>query len=306
MTNAPGRGPERGDEGLRTEGPESSGGPPRIFTPEYYRRMDALEAHGWWNDGMRDVAGLLLDRVDLPRRGTLLDVGCGTGRTLAWFRARRPRWRAVGVDVAREGLALARRREGAGDARPELEEDPAGGLACADALELPLPDGLADLAISLDVLQHLPLGGGDARALGEMRRVLKPGGHLLVRTNAQAFPRREDDPEHDFHRYEPGGLRRRMEAAGFEVIRLSRINALLGLAEIPRELESVWREEETGYQGILAEADGAPSPLDGLKRAWLRLEGRMVASGARLPAGRSIVALARRRDDAQAGRPGGR
>lgn len=56
---------------------------PRIFAPEYYRRMRALEAHGWWNAGMRDVAELLLARADLSEHGTLVDVGCGTGQTMA-------------------------------------------------------------------------------------------------------------------------------------------------------------------------------------------------------------------------------
>jgi SAM-dependent methyltransferase len=148
--------------------------------------------------------------------------------------------------------------------------------------------------ICLDVLQHLPVDGGEASALEEMGRVAKPGGHVLLRTNAQAFPRREDDPENDFHRYEPAELRGRLEAAGLDTLRLSRINAVLGLAEIPRELRSLREEGERGYQGILADAEPGPSPLDRLKRAWLRVEGRLVAAGARLPAGRSIVALARR------------
>lgn len=286
MTARRGRTPAApGDPDGRHEPRESSdrNEPPRIFTPEYYRRMDTLEAHGWWNAGMRDVAAMLLDRIDLPTDGTLVDVGCGTGRTLAWFEARWPRWRRVGADVAGEALALAR------------EEDRSGeGLVRADALALPLREELADLVICLDVLQHLPLDGGDAAALAEMRRISKPGAHVLLRTNAQAFPRREDDPEHDFHRYEPRELRGRLEAAGFEVLRLSRINALLGLAEIPRELRSAWKEKETGYQGILAAGEEGRSPLDRLKRAWLRLEGRLVAAGARLPAGRSILALARR------------
>lgn len=43
-------------------------------------------------------------------------------------------------------------------------------------LALPLESGTADLVITLDVVQHLPLNGGDRAALREMRRVLKPRG----------------------------------------------------------------------------------------------------------------------------------
>ena len=50
---------------------------PRIFTPEYYRRMRDLESSSWWNAGMRDVATSLLGLTTLPSAGTLLDIGCG-------------------------------------------------------------------------------------------------------------------------------------------------------------------------------------------------------------------------------------
>ena len=53
---------------------------------------------------------------------------------------------------------------------------------------LPFADRSIDLVITLDVMQHLPLGSGDKQALAELRRVLKAGGHLPVRTNAQSFP----------------------------------------------------------------------------------------------------------------------
>ena len=58
---------------------------PRIFTPEYYARMRELETSGWWNAAMRDVAAMLLNDVQLPASGTILDVGCGSGQTLTWF-----------------------------------------------------------------------------------------------------------------------------------------------------------------------------------------------------------------------------
>lgn len=252
---------------------------PAIFTPEYYELMRENESSGWWNAGMRDVAEGLLGRVEIPETGTLLDVGCGSGQTMAWFRTLRPRWRTLGVDVALDGLSAAH----------HLGEP----VLAASALDLPLPDASADMLITLDVLQHLPLGGGDVKALAEMRRVLRPGGHLFIRTNAQAFPFTPDDAEYDFHKYEGRELRGKLEDAGFQVIRLSRVNALLGLAEIPRELKAL-RREGRRYHGILSTSPPRQGPIDRLKRNWLRLEGGLVARGFRLPAGRTLMALARR------------
>ena len=251
---------------------------PRIFTPEYYARMRALESDGWWNAAMRDVAAMLLDGAALPPAGTMLDVGCGSGQTMDWLLGRYPAWRAVGLDVAEDGLRAAH----------------AAGLPVsrASALRLPHRDRSVDLVVTLDVLQHLPLDGGDATALAEMRRVLRPGGHLLLRTNAQAFPHAADDPEFNFHKYRPGELRDKLAAAGFTVLRLSRLNALLGLAEIPRELRAT-RTQGGGYHGILAAPTHGASLSATLKRRWLRLEGRAVRAGLPLPFGRTIVALCR-------------
>ena len=252
---------------------------PSIFTPEYYERMRALEVAGWWNAAMRDILARAIDEAHLPPAGVLLDVGCGSGATLQWFSSSHPGWRSVGVDVAWEGLRAV----------PPLGS---GGAVRASALALPLPSARADLIVSQDVLQHLPLDGGDVTALAEMRRVLKPGGVLILRTNAQPLPRTPDDRAYQFHRYETAELRHKLIAAGFVVERLGRVNALLGLAEIPRERKA-FRETGRAYHGILAVPRSGASPLDALKRWWLSLEGRLVLRGASLPLGRTHIARCR-------------
>lgn len=164
----------------------------------------------------------------------------------------------------------------------------------ASALDLPVRSESVNLAITLDVLQHVPFGGGDIKALSEMVRVLKPGGHLFVRTNAQAFPHAADDAAFQFHKYEPRELRDKLSKAGLQVVRLSRVNALLGLSEIPRELKARTREQEHSYHGILAQARSQSGVAYRMKRGWLRFEGRLVRRGVQWPLGRTIVALCRR------------
>ena len=252
---------------------------PMIFTPEYYERMRVLEEHAWWNAGMRDVATALLADVALPRTGTMLDVGCGSGQTMHWFRRQHAEWKLFGLDVAEDGLRAAR----------GLQQD----VARASALQLPFADESIDVVVSLDVVQHLPLDGGDGLALREMRRVLRPNGVLLLRTNAQSFPRIRDDHEFNFHKYEPRELTNKLRAAGFSIARLSRVNAVLGLAEIPRELRAAREHADVEYRGILATPSDGPRRGDRLKRRWLAFEGRLVRSGVRLPLGRTLMALCR-------------
>lgn len=251
---------------------------PQIFTPEYYERMRGLESDGWWNAAMRDVAAQLLRDAALASTGLMLDIGCGSGQTAVWFSSLYPGWRVAGLDLAIDGLVEARAR--------------GVDVTRASALDLPHPDASVDAIVTLDVVQHLPLDGGDEVALREMRRVLRTGGVLLLRTNAQAFPRTPDDPAFDFHRYEPEELRSKLERIGFRVDRLSRINALLGLAEIPRELRA-GRTQASAYHGILARPSSPDRWTNALKRRWLRLEGSAVRAGLALPFGRTILALCR-------------
>jgi SAM-dependent methyltransferase len=251
---------------------------PRIFAPEYYARMRDLESVSWWNAGMRETARRLLNKARLPPKGAMLDAGCGSGQTMSWFLGGHPEWTATGIDIAAEPLAAARL------AHLSVQR--------ASALEIPFAARSFDLVIALDLLQHLPLDGGDARALSEFSRVLRPGGTLLLRTNAQAFPRVKDDPHYSYRRYEPGQLRRQLAFAGFEVAVMGRINSLLGLAEIPRELRAK-RARSPSYQGLLAEPTREAGVGHALKKSWLELEGLAVTAGWQLPFGRTIFALCR-------------
>ena len=257
----------------------TDGDAPRIFSPEYYARMRELEGSAWWNAGMRDIAQALLSMSALPRHGFLVDAGCGSGQTMSWFLSANSGWNAWGGDVATDGVRAA--------------GESGLTVSAADVMQLPLRNELADLVISFDVLQHLPLDGGDIAALNEFYRVLKPGGLFLLRTNSQSWPKTEDDPANQFRKYDPYALALRLRQAGFEISRLSRANALLGLAEVKRELKAT-KESGFGYHGILANAKEKSRIGRTLKRALLGIEGAAIARGARLPFGRSIVAVCRK------------
>ncbi|MEO9047420.1 MAG: class I SAM-dependent methyltransferase [Gemmatimonadaceae bacterium] len=237
--------------------------------------MHALEAASWWNAGMRDLAAHLIELASLGDECTALDVGCGSGQTVGWLKRTHESWKALGLDIAIEGLSVAR--------------DCGLDVIRASAFDIPLASASVDFISVFDVLHHLPLAGGDVAALREMRRVVRPGGYLLVRTNARSFPYKDDDTVSQYHTYETKDLRRKLQSAGFRVVRMSRANGLLGLAEIPRELKARRQSD----RGILAPDPVAPGPADTIKRAWLRLEGALIVSGLRLPLGRSIVALCR-------------
>jgi SAM-dependent methyltransferase len=95
-----------------------------------------------------------------------LDLGCGDGEFTAALAAAGAR--AVGADVSQEALRRAARRHPELDLRLVTEAGP-----------LPLEDGQMDVVWAGDVIEHVV----DTSAwLSEVRRVLRPGGRVLITT----------------------------------------------------------------------------------------------------------------------------
>lgn len=155
---------------------------------------------------MRDRLGRLLARwrirVVLPHvRGSLLDIGCGENRLVAAYGS------GVGVDVF-----------------PWTGAD----MVICDTARLPFPDSSFDTVAFLACLNHIP----DRRAvLREARRVLKPGGRIIVTMIPPALssvwhllrrPWESDQRERGMGEGEVYGLTRRetrrlLEECGFAV-----------------------------------------------------------------------------------------
>lgn len=109
-----------------------------------------------------------IDWLNIPAGGVALDVGCGPGSiTASLARAVGADGLALGVDVSEPMLARAVRVQAGSQA----------GFLRADAQRLPLRDNTVDAITSIAVLQLVP---DPVAALGEMARVLKPGGRIAL------------------------------------------------------------------------------------------------------------------------------
>ncbi len=93
-------------------------------------------------------------------------MGCGAGE-VSTFLAKQCGYSVVGVDVDPAQVALARSRYG---------EDGQLRFAVADACDLEFEAGRFDLVVAQNTFHHLP---GWRRAVGEIGRVLRPGGYAL-------------------------------------------------------------------------------------------------------------------------------
>ena len=120
-----------------------------------------------------ELAGMAASPPDAPARPALLDIGCGDGRFTA-DAARRAR--TIGIDVSQRALGHARALV------PDARFVTGGGAA------LPFRESAFDLVTVLDVIEHIP-DCDERRVIDEARRVLRPGGRLIVSTNTDRSAR---------------------------------------------------------------------------------------------------------------------
>jgi SAM-dependent methyltransferase len=102
----------------------------------------------------------------------------------------------------------------------DLAGNPAATTVLRDDGTVPVADGSVDAVVSTQVLEHV---ADPVLYLRECRRVLRPGGRLLLSTHGLMVW--HPDPV-DLWRWTCDGLRRQVEAAGFEVVRFEGIMGL--------------------------------------------------------------------------------
>ena len=174
-----------------------------------YPIMFRIEQSHWWYAGRRKILASFIEdicRRVTDRRPRILDVGCGTGANLLMLSQFGD---AEGVDISEDALAFCRER---GLANVKL----------GAAEKLPYDDGTFDLVTALDVVEHLD---DDLSGLVEMRRVLRPGGRVLLFVPTFMFLWGvQDDVSNHRRRYRLPELQRVLEQAGFEIERMTYAN----------------------------------------------------------------------------------
>ncbi len=172
------------------------------YDPAYAARYAALWAFGFetvhlgldeplYRTVSSLVAECLAERGDGAPPPLIVDAGCGVGRVVTDCAALAPAGRVIGVDLSPAMLDLAR-RVGRGGRPVEIDLAHLGfaeplrirprfrsnlRLLRGDVEGLPLADGCADIALSVNVVDRLP--AGPDRTLEECHRVLRPGGRLI-------------------------------------------------------------------------------------------------------------------------------
>lgn len=178
--------------------------------PCFYDAYQKLEETHWWFRGRRAVLTAVLSRVAPAATTSVFDFGCGPGGLILTLRALG--YRAQGGDIHPTSVAAARAR-GLKDTLLLSEN------------RVPLPDASCDMVTLLDVLEHVR---DEASLLAEARRLVRPGGHLLI--TVPAFPLLwgiQDEVSHHYRRYRKRGLAAALRAAGLEIVFITYFNTAL-------------------------------------------------------------------------------
>jgi SAM-dependent methyltransferase len=232
--------------------------------PAEYTLMDATEDRMWWYRALHARLGDVLTGT----HGRILDAGCGTGGFLAVLKRHRSDLVRIGVEWDAVAAARAQGKSGAPIARGSVNA-------------LPFADEAFDAVLSADVLCHAAVD--PAVALAELKRVLRPGGRLIINMPAyQWMLSAHDRRVHNVRRLTASATASMLRQAGFGSVRARYWNGLL--------LPLMIFQRKILARGD-AVSDVAPFPpfLDGILHGVTEFERRLPFP---LPVGGSVLAIA--------------
>jgi SAM-dependent methyltransferase len=239
---------------------------------DYEHQTHQAEDRHWWYRGRRTVLDGVIAGLGLPADPRILDAGCGSGRFMVELAKLGT---VTGVELSDTSVVLARERQ-------------LGEVISGSVLEMPFADDSFDLAVSLDVIEHLE---DDLGALRELRRTIAPGGALLVTVPAyQWLWSGHDEINHHHRRYTRRALQRVAEQAGWRQVRTTYFNSLLLPVAILLRVVDRFNTKTTESSLDLWVP---PEPLNWLLERPLTLEASLIARGGRIPAGLSLLAVFR-------------
>ena len=153
---------------------------PEYLKNEQYRDSRNLDArvnlHKRFSTNPQGWFSWVFDTLDqLPAQARVLELGCGPGYLWSECKERIPPGWSITLSDFSEGMLLAAWRNLVVSGRAFKYEQ-------IDAQTIPYPDETFEIVIANNMLYHVP---DRPKALREIRRVLKPGGHLVAATGGK-------------------------------------------------------------------------------------------------------------------------
>ena len=246
------------------------------FNPLLFRRMAEIEPGHFWFAGRNRILAEVIRRY-FGQPDNLLEIGCGTGYVLSALHAAFPGTRLSASDIYPEGLAFAAQRV------------PGAFLFQMDARHIPFQEEF-DLIGAFDVLEHVE---EDSTVLAQLYQACKPGGGIVLTVPQHRWLwSQADDFAHHKRRYLRRELLDKVTRAGFRTIyATSFVSLLLPLMLVQRLAKKSGTSVEQQMEGVGLHTGRVVNALLG---TIMWLEWLLIKAGLALPAGGSLLVVARR------------
>ncbi len=123
------------------------------------------------NFGHSGLTSWGLTKIEISENATVLDIGCGGGRTLERLASLARLGRAIGIDYSKDSVAVARKRT------QQLIDNGRIEVIHGSVSSMPFPDATFDFVSAVETYYFWPDIAGD---LAEVQRVMKPSGKLAI------------------------------------------------------------------------------------------------------------------------------
>ncbi len=176
-----------------------------------YIKFYKVEKEHWWFVARKNLIIHILNKcLPINSNSSLLDFGCGTGGNLDEFALR---YNAFGADMSELAIEFCEKRKLKNLYKTQ------------DILNLPEFKKKFDLITTLDVIEHID---DDLGILKNLKDLLKDDGHIFITVPAYMFLFGPHDVSSQHkRRYIKKQLRRVVEAAGFDIEKISYFNTFL-------------------------------------------------------------------------------
>jgi SAM-dependent methyltransferase len=242
------------------------------FKAEYYGQLAEVEEENFWFRARNRLLTWALE-LYFPSARSLLEIGCGTGFVLRGFRSTFPALKLTGSEVICEGLLFASQRV------------PEATLIQMDACRIPFENEF-DVVGAFDVLEHIK---EDEIVLQQMYQAVKPGGGIIVTVPQHPWLWSEmDKVSGHWRRYGRKELQQKVRKAAFRVVSVRSFVSLLLPLMVGARLVKKRRVADDMSEFRIGRV------LNRCLEKVMRLEYWLIRAGMSVPAGGSLLLIARK------------
>ncbi|MFA6981615.1 MAG: class I SAM-dependent methyltransferase [Patescibacteria group bacterium] len=239
-----------------------------------YAKMAGFEREYWWHKGRLRLVDALIRKYTAGKDLKILEIGCGTGEITEYLQRY---GEVIGLDFSDEAIRFCKQRK--------LKNIFKRDITRLNVKEFTDKYGKFDLILTLDVMEHIR---EDAMVFEKIKQMMKENGIYISTMPAYKFLWSEHDESlHHVRRYHSLEIRKKLESAGFKIIKKTYfVAAMFPVIAFFRMWSNFFTrnvEPQSSYITL-------PKPLNDLMYEILKVETRLVEKY-NLPAGTTLVTV---------------